>query len=60
MRYKSALAHTDVCIDRKDRPQWGELTAADFSGMDGKVVVDGRRNLRHEAKKGVELHVLGG
>jgi len=41
-------------------PESHEPSAADFSGMDGKVVVDGRRNLRHEAKKGVELHVLGG
>ena len=57
---KSALAHADVCIVHNDWPQWRDLTAADFSGMRRKVVVDGRRILDREAMKGVELHVLGG
>jgi len=43
-----------------DWPQWRDWTAADFSGMRGKVVVDGRRILRREAMDGVELVVLGG
>ncbi len=43
-----------------DGPEWRDLTAADFSGMRGKVVVDGRRILRRQAMKGVRLEVLGG
>ena len=42
----SALAHADVCIVHNDWPQWRDLTAADFSRMRTKVVVDGRRILR--------------
>ncbi len=47
-------------IVHSDRPQWHDLTAADFAGMRRKVVVDGRRILRREAMNGVELTVLGG
>ncbi len=57
---KSALAQADVCIVHNDWPQWRELTAADFSGMRRKIVVDGRRILRRDAMRGVELLVLGG
>ncbi len=56
----SVLAHADVCIVHNDWPAWRRLTAADFSGMRRKVVVDGRRILRREAMAGVELSVLGG
>ncbi len=57
---KSALAHADVCIVHNDWPQWRDLRPTDFSPMDGKVVVDGRRILNREAMKGVTLVVLGG
>ena len=57
---RSALAHADVCIVHNDWPQWRDLTASDFAGMRRKVVVDGRRILRREGRKGVELIVLGG
>jgi len=56
----SALAHADVWFVHNDWPQWRELTAADLAGMRRKVVVDGRRVLRREPMKGVELIVLGG
>ncbi len=56
----SALAHADVCIVHNDWPQWRALTAADFSGMRRKVVVDGRRILRREELDGIQLLVLGG
>ncbi len=56
----SALAHADICIVHNDWPQWRDLTAEDFAGMRRKVVVDGRRIVRPEAMKGVELVVLGG
>ncbi len=57
---KSALARADVCIVHNDWPQWRALKAADFSGMNRKVVVDGRRILNRSAMKGVTLFVLGG
>lgn len=57
---KSALAQADVAIVHNDWPQWGKLTAADFSGMRRKIVIDGRRILRREKLKGIELRVLGG
>jgi len=57
---QSALANADVCIVHNDWPQWRELTGADFSGMNEKVVVDGRRILNRGAMKGVQLIVLGG
>jgi len=57
---RSALAQADVCIVHNDWPQWSELRAAHFAGMRRKTVVDGRRILRREAMKGVELVVLGG
>lgn len=44
-----ALAHADACFVHSDWPRWRELTAADFTGMRRKVVVDGRRILRREA-----------
>ena len=49
-----------ICVVHNDGPAGRELTAADFSGMRRKVVVDGRRILRREAMDGVELVVLGG
>ena len=52
--------NADVCIVHNDWPEWRDLTAPDFSGMRGKVVVDGRRILRRQAVKGVRLLVLGG
>ncbi len=54
------LTHADVCVVRKDSPQWRDWTAADLSGMRRKVVVDGRRIPERGAMKGVELIVLGG
>ena len=53
-------SQTTMRIVHNDGPQWRELTAADFSVMRRKVVVDGRRILRQSAMKGVELVVLGG
>jgi len=41
-------------------PAWRDPTAAYFAGMRRNVVVDGRRILRREAMKGVELHIVGG
>jgi len=49
-----------VRVVRNDWPQWRELTAANYSGMRRKVVVDGRRILERGAMKGVERVVLGG
>ena len=60
MRYKSALAHADVCVVHNDGPQWRDLTAADFASMRRKVAVEGRRILNREAVGGVELTVRGG
>ena len=57
---RGALAHADICIVHNDWPQWRDLTAADFSGMNRKVVVDGRRILNRGTMKGVKLIVLGG
>ena len=45
---------------QNDRPQGRTLTAKDFAGMLQRRVVDGRRILRREAMKGVELHIVGG
>lgn len=52
--------NADVFVVHNERPRWRDLTAADFSGMSRKVVVDGRRILRRGAMKGFELIVLGG
>lgn len=41
----SAFALFDVWFVHNDSPEWCDLTAADFSRMRRKVVVDGRRNL---------------
>ncbi|MBI4415858.1 MAG: UDP-glucose/GDP-mannose dehydrogenase family protein, partial [Euryarchaeota archaeon] len=57
---KGALSGADVCIVHNDWPAVRDLTAADFSGMGRKVVIDGRRILGRSAMKGVEFHVLGG
>ncbi len=57
---EKALAQADVCIVHNDWPQWRGLKAADFLTMRRKVVIDGRRILRREAMKGIELTVLGG
>lgn len=56
----SALAQADVCIVHNDGPQWSELRAKDFAPMRRKVVIDGRRILRREASRGIELNALGG
>lgn len=55
-----AFAEDNISFVHKDRPQWRELTAADFAEMRRKVVIDGRGILRREAMEGVELNVPGG
>ncbi len=55
-----ALALVTIRAVYNDSPRWRDLASADFLGMHGKVVVDGRRILRREAMDGVELVVLGG
>ena len=52
---ESALAQTVVWFVHNDSPEWCDLTAADFSRMRRKVVVDGRRIQGREAMEGVEL-----
>lgn len=39
---RMASADADLCIVHNDWSQWRDLTAADFSGMRRKVVIDGR------------------
>lgn len=49
-----------MCVVHNDEPRRRELTAADFSAMRRKVVVDGHRTLCREAMKGGEPDILGG
>jgi hypothetical protein len=55
-----AFAEDNISFVRKDWPRWRDWTAAHFSVVRRKVVVDDRRILEREAMKGVELIVLGG
>ncbi len=55
-----AFAGDNISFLRNDWPAGRDWTAADFSGMGRKVVVNGRRILERGAMKGVELIVLGG
>jgi len=55
-----AFAEDNISFVRNDWPLWRDRTAADLSGMNEKVVVDGRRILEREAMKGVDPIVLGG
>lgn len=58
--FAKAFAYAEVRIDHNDWPQWRDLTAADFSDISEKVIVDGRRILRRGAMKGVRLEAVGG